>query len=93
MSLEYFSLVYFRKLTFKQYEERKNAAEKITAEAEQLELMFKKHKTSNIQVKKKMFHLKIKTANKLSFLLFGEESDSLSCNMKFYEICSHKDLL
>jgi len=41
--------VFCRKLSFKQYEERKNAAEKIIAEAEQIDIIFKKHKSS-IQV-------------------------------------------
>lgn len=43
---EYLKAILYRKLVFKQYEERKNAAEKLIREAEQLELMFKKFKSS-----------------------------------------------
>lgn len=43
---EYLKAILSRKLSFKQYEERKNAAEKLIREAEQLQLMFKKFKTT-----------------------------------------------
>ncbi|XP_052762929.1 exocyst complex component 3-like [Mya arenaria] len=41
---EYLKAILSKKLTFKQYEERKNAAEKMIKESEQLEFMFQKYK-------------------------------------------------
>lgn len=74
---EYLKAILSRKLSFKQYEERKNAAEKIIKEAEELEQMFKKFKPSKpTEVSFASLHmmaeaLKLKDTSMLSLEITG----------------------